>query len=88
VLFLLCHSGSRPETSIGKFDSAILATVGRCSLVAICIGESIIGLAGTVFGEGSHEARDEFSDERFKGGDGRANQTYVNLYGCPNVDVP
>ena len=73
---------------IGKFDSVILATPGRCSLVAVCIGGSIIGSAGAAFREGSHEAREEFSDERFKGGGGRANQTYVDLYGCTNVDVP
>jgi hypothetical protein len=49
--------------------------------------ESIIGLAGAAFGDGSHKAREEFSDERFKGGGSRANQTYVDLYGCPHVYV-
>lgn len=74
--------------SIGKFGSVPLSTAGRCSLVAFCIGGSIIGSGGAAFGEGSHETREELSDERFKGGGGRANQAYVDLYGCPNVDVP
>ena len=66
--------------SARKFDRAIRVTTGRCSQVTNCIRKSVIVSAGAMFGPGSEQVREDFSNERFKGGSGGAKQTYIDLY--------